>query len=185
MAVIIASVPMLALAIAVGAGIEALVTRRALSVCLGGAAVVPLVAPDASLPEPEKAIFVLVGLFAPPPVDPIVTLFGASIIGALVTAPLSLAFGAWFDMPGAFAASERAIVALSVFHAVAYTGYIWLVGKAGPGFSSQVPYVVTLSAMALNVIFLGESYSVYAFVSLVLMLAGLALVQPKRAKATA
>ena len=193
MAIIIASVPMFALAIAVGACIEPFVAHRARGVCLGGAAVVLLVAPDASLPEPQKAIFVLVGLvapfcygmegnyiarFAPPAVDPIVTLFCASIIGAVVTLPLSLAAGAWIDMPGTFAASERAIVVLSMFHAVAYTGYVWLVGKAGPVFSSQVAYVVTLSAMALSAIFLGEDYSPYAFVSLALMLTGMMIVQP-------
>ena len=193
MAIIIASVPMFALAIAVGACIEPFVAHRALGVCLGGAAVVLLVAPDASLPEPEKAIFVLVGLvaplcygiegnyiarFAPPAIDPVVTLFCASIIGAAVTSPLSLAAGVWIDMPGAFQRSERAIVALSMLHAVAYTGYVWLVGKAGPVFSSQVAYVVTLSAMALSAIFLGEDFSPYAMVSLVLMLIGLMLVQP-------
>lgn len=193
MAIIIASVPMFALAIAVGARIEPFAAHRALGVFLGGAAVVLLVAPNSSLPEPEKAIFVLVGLvapfcygmegnyiarFAPPAVDPIVTLFCASIIGAVVTLPLSLTAGAWIDMPGAFAASERAIVALSMFHAAAYTGYVWLVGKAGPVFSSQVAYVVTLTAMALSAIFLGEDYSPYALASLALMLTGLMLVQP-------
>ena len=81
-------------------------------------------------------------------------------------------------MPGAFATSERAIVVLSMLHAVAYTGYVWLVGKAGPVFSSQVAYVVTLSAMALSAIFLGENFSPYAMVSLALMLTGLMLVQP-------
>jgi drug/metabolite transporter (DMT)-like permease len=151
------------------------------------------VAPDASLPDPKKAIFVFVGLiapfcygmegsyiarFTPPSVDPIQTLFCAAIIGALVTAPLTLAAGAWIDMPGVFASPEQAIVALSIIHAAAYTGYIWLVGKAGPVFSSQVAYIVTISAMFLSVIFLGEAYSPYTFASLVLMIAGLMLVQP-------
>ncbi len=79
----------------------------------------------------------------------------------MVTSPLSLADGAWIDMPGDFAAPERTIVTLSMFHAVAYTGYVWLVGKAGPVFSSQVAYVVSLSGMALSAIFLGENYSPY------------------------
>ena len=70
------------------------------------------------------------------------------------------------------------IVALSMFHAVAYTGYVWLVGKAGPVFSSQVAYIVTLSGMALSAIFLGENYSPYALASLALMLTGLMLLQP-------
>lgn len=38
--------------------------------------------------------------------------------------------------------------------------------------------VVTLSAMALSALFLGENYSPFAIASLVLMLAGIMLVQP-------
>jgi drug/metabolite transporter (DMT)-like permease len=195
MAIIVASVPMFALAIAIAASIESFVPYRVFGVCLGCAAVILLVAPDASLPDPDKAIFVLVGLVAPfcyglegnyiarytpPAVDPIMTLFCAAIIGALVTAPLSLITGVWIDMPGAFTSPEQAIVALSVIHAFAYTGYIWLVGKAGPVFSSQVAYIVTVSAMFLSAMFLGEAYSPYTFGSLALMIAGLMLVQPPR-----
>ena len=93
MAITVASVPMFALAIAVAASIEPFVPYRLLGVCLGGAAVVLLVAPDTSLPDPEKAIFVLVGLvapfcygmegnyiarFTPPTVDPKCALFCAN-----------------------------------------------------------------------------------------------------------
>jgi drug/metabolite transporter (DMT)-like permease len=81
-------------------------------------------------------------------------------------------------MPGAFNSVEQAIVTLWVIHVAAYTSYIWLVGKAGPVFSSQVAYIVTVSAMFMSAIFLGEAYSPYAFVSLALMTAGLMLVQP-------
>ena len=152
-----------------------------------------LVLPETSLPDPDKAIFVLVGLVAPfcyglegntiarytpADADPIVTLFCAAIFGALATAPLALATGVWIDMPGAFGSSELAIVALSVIHAVAYTGYIWLIGRAGPVFSSQVAYIVTVSAMFMSAIFLGEAYSPFAFASLALMIVGLMLVQP-------
>jgi drug/metabolite transporter (DMT)-like permease len=184
---------MFALAIAIGIRLEPFVAHRALGVCLGGAAVVLLMSPGTSLPEPEKAVFVLVGLvapfcygmegnyiarFSPPTVDPVVTLFCASIIGTIVTLPLSLVSGTWIDMPGAFSAPEQAIVTLSVFHAIAYTGYVWLIGRAGPVFSSQVAYVVTISAVMLSAIFLGEDYSPYAFASLALMLSGMMLVQP-------
>ena len=133
MAIIVASVPMFALAIAIAASIESFVPYRVVGVCLGCAAVILLVAPDASLPEPEKAIFVFVGLvaplcyglegnyiarFAPPAVDPVVTLFCAAIIGALVTAPFSFVTGTWIDMFGAFDSAEQAIVSLSIIHAV-------------------------------------------------------------------
>jgi len=182
----------------VGAGNEAFEPRRMLGVCLGGAAVVLLVAPDAGLPDPGKTVFVFVALVAPfcygmegnyiarfslPALDPVVTLFGASVIGAAVTAPPALAAGGWVDMPGAFGPSQQAIVALSVLHAAAYAGYVWLIGKAGPVFSSQVAYVVTLCAMVLSALFLNEAYSAYAMVSLALMLTGLTLVRPRRAAA--
>jgi len=49
----------------IAASIEPFVPYRVLGVCLGCAAVIILVAPDASLPDPGKAIFVLVGLVAP------------------------------------------------------------------------------------------------------------------------
>lgn len=195
MAIIVASVPMFALAVAIAASIEPLAPSRLLGVCLGCAAVIILVAPDASLPDPEKAIFVLVGLvapfcygleanyiarFTPSKTDPIITLFFAAIIGSFVAAPLSLATGSWIDMFGSFNSAELAIFWLSVIHAAAYASYIWLVRQAGPVFTSQVAYIVTVSAMFLSAIFLDEGYSPYTFASLALMIAGLMLVQPPR-----
>ena len=193
MAIIIASVPMFALAIAVAASIEPFVPYRSLGVCLGCAAVILLVVQDTSLPDPDKAVYVLVGLgaplcyglegnyiarYTPPAADPVATLFCVAIIAGLVSAPIVLATGGWVDMPGTFDLPEQAILALSVIHAAAYTGYIWLVGKTGPVFSSQVAYIITISAMFLSAIFLGEAYSPFTLASLVLMLAGLMFVQP-------
>ena len=109
--------------------------------------------------------------FTPPSADPIITLFCAAIIGTRVTTPLSLSAGVWVDLTGVFASSEQAIIALSIIHAAAYSGYIWLIGKAGPVLSSQVAYIVTISAIFLSAIFLGEADASYTFASLVLMIA--------------
>ncbi|HEY5700634.1 MAG TPA: EamA/RhaT family transporter, partial [Gammaproteobacteria bacterium] len=62
-----------------------------------------------------------------------------------------------------------------------YTGYIWLVGASGPIFSSQISYVVTLSGVFLSAVILSESYSPWVWLALILMIAGLALVQPRQA----
>jgi len=195
MAIVIASVPMFTLVIAITASIEPLVPYRVLGICLGCAAIILLVAPDASLPDPEKAIFVFVGLiapfcygleanyiarFTPTQVDAIETLFCISVISLFVTGPLAWISGSWITLSGAFTSAGKAILGLSVIHAAAYPTYIWLVGKAGPVFSSQVAYIITISAMFLSVIFLHEGYSPYAFTSLALMIAGLMLVQPPR-----
>jgi drug/metabolite transporter (DMT)-like permease len=77
---------------------------------------------------------------------------------------------------------ELALIAVGVFHAIAYTGYIWLVGAAGPVFSSQISYVVTLAGVITSALVLGETYSAWVWAALALMICGLALVQPKQAE---
>ena len=195
MSIVIASVPMFALAIALALRLEAPSFSRLTGILLGGLAVVLLVGPQASLPEPEKAVFVLVGAVAalsygievnyiavraPVGLDPVVTLLGASVIGVLIAAPIAWAGGSFIDLTGPWGAPELALITIGVFHAIAYTGYIWLVGAAGPVFSSQISYVVTLAGVVTSALVLGETYSAWVWAALALMIGGLALVQPRR-----
>ena len=197
MGIVIAAVPMFALVIALGLRIERPSFRRSIGVLLGAAAVVLLVAPDTSLPDPGKAVFVLVALVAPfcygaegnyiavrapVGVDPIVTLLGASALGCLISWPLAVGTGGWVNLFAPWSAPEWALLLSSGCHVVAYTSYIWLVGKAGPVFASQVAYVVTVSAVFLSSLVLNETYSGWVWSAMALMLAGLALVQPRKPK---
>ncbi len=199
MAIVIASVPMFTLAIANTLRIERFSAVRAAGVVLGAVAVSILILPETSLPEPEKAIFVLVALVAPfcygaegnyiatrapREVDAVTTLLGASVLGTFIAAPLALLSGTWVNLFVPWAAPEWALLGSSLFHVAAYTGYIWLVSVAGSVFSSQVAYVVTLAGVFLSALFLSESYSGWVWLALVLMIAGLALVQPRPATRT-
>jgi drug/metabolite transporter (DMT)-like permease len=194
MGIVIASVPMFSLGIALGLRIERPSLRRGMGVLLGAGAVILLVGPETSLPDPDKAIFVLVALVAPlcygaegnyiaarapAEVDPVVTLLGASAIGCLIAWPLAVSTNSWVDLFTPWGPAERALLLSSLCHVVAYTGYIWLVGKAGPVFASQVAYVVTVSAVLLSALILRETYSAWVWSALILMIAGLALVQPR------
>lgn len=194
MAIVIASVPMFSLAIANTLRIERFSPVRSTGVLLGSAAVSILILPETSLPEPEKAVFVLVALVAPfcygvegnyiatrapREIDAVSTLLGASVIGTFIAAPLALASGTWVDLFAPWKAPEWALLLSSLFHVGAYTGYIWLVGAAGPVFSSQVAYVVTLAGIFLSALILSESYSSWVWTALFLMISGLALVQPR------
>lgn len=196
----IATVPMFALAIAAALGVERASPRRLLGVAFGAVAVLLLIGPEASLPNPEAAPFVLLALFAPlcygfegsyialrapPDLDPIETLYGAFLVGAAATFPIVVAFGVWVDLFRPWGAAEAAILGVAVLHAGAYTGYVWLVGRAGPVFSSQIAYLVTLFAILFSMTLLGERYSAWVWVSVVAMFCGLALVQPRRAAAAA
>jgi drug/metabolite transporter (DMT)-like permease len=75
--------------------------------------------------------------------------------------------------------AEWALLLSSLCHVAAYTGYIWLVGKAGAVFASQMAYVVTVSAVLFSALMLSEIYSGWVWSALALMLAGMALVQPR------
>ncbi len=194
MGIVIASVPMFTLLIALGFRIERPSLQRGIGVLLGAAAVVLLIGPEASLPDPEKAVYVLVALVAPfcygaegnyiatrapENMDPVATLLGASIIGGLLAWPLAIATDSWVDLSVTWGRVEWALIASSLLHVAAYTGYIWLVGTAGAVFASQIACVVTISAVFLSALILSETYSVWVWTALVVMIAGLALVQPR------
>ena len=197
MGIVIASVPMFSLGIALGLRFEKPSLHRGIGVLLGAGAVVLLIGPQTSLPDPSKAVFVLVALIAPfcygaeghyiaarapRDVDPVMTLLGASAIGCVIAGPLALASGSWVDPFMPWQKAEWALLLSSLCHVVAYTGYIWLVGKAGAVFASQIAYVVTVSAVLFSALMLSEVYSGWVWSALVLMLAGLALVQPRGAR---
>ena len=105
MGIVIASVPMFSLGIALGLRFERPSLVRGMGVLLGAGAVILLIGPETSLPDPSKAVFVFVALVAPfcygaeghyiaarapAEVDPIATLLGASAIGCVIAWPLAL-----------------------------------------------------------------------------------------------
>ncbi len=197
MGIVIASVPMFSLGIALGFRFERPSFQRGVGVLLGAGAVVLLIGPQTSLPDPGKAIFVLVALIAPlcygaeghyiaarapQDVDPVMTLLGASAIGCLIAGPLALASGSWVDVFTPWGNAEWALLLSSLCHVVAYTGYVWLVGMTGAVFASQMAYVVTVSAILLSALLLSEIYSAWVWSALALMMAGLTLVQPRGAR---
>jgi len=195
MAIVIASVPMFTLVIALALRIEKPVVARIIGVLAGAAAVALLIGPEASLPEPEKAIYVLVALLAPvsygfeacyialrapKQLDPVMTLLGASVLGIFIVGPLAYFTGSWIDLNVEWRSPEWALFASSIMHAFAYTGYIWLVGVAGVVFSSQIAYVVTIAGVLISAIALNEIYSTWVWAALALMLVGMVLVQPRK-----
>jgi len=194
MAIAIATVPMFTLVMALGIGLEKFSLIRVLGVLIGFLAMIMIAAPETSLPDPAKAIFVLVALIAPfcygietnvlaaktpKKADPISTLFMASIIGLIVVTPFTLGSGQMIDLRGSWDVAIHAMIATSIIHAVTYVGYIWLVGFGGPVFGVQVAYPVTISGVVFSIIFLDEGYSAWIWSALVLVIIGLALVQPK------
>lgn len=193
MALAIATVPMFSLMIALGLRTERFRPKRVLGVILGVTAMMLIALPEASLPSPAMVPWVAVALIAPlcygfegnyvslrAPRDahPIAVLWGASALGLFIAVPAALISGQWVDLFRPWQAPEWAMLGSALGHAIAYAGYMWLVGFAGVVFTAQIAYVVTVAAIAISILFLGETYSAWVWMSVAMMMAALALVQP-------
>ena len=192
MSILISLVPMLSFPIALALNLDRFALRRLIGLLLGLVAVLLLVLPEADfsgrLPALWLAAYVLTALcyafegnyiarWGTAGLDPLEVLWGATMCGALMVLPLNLASGQW--VPLQLGPPEQAQIALSLISVLAYVGYVWLVGRAGPVFTVQVSYIVTVFGVIWAAVLLGERYAPLVWLSLILMLVGMALVQPR------
>jgi len=195
LSIILSLVPMFALPVALVLRLERFQWQRLLGVMLGALAIAFLVGPQTSLPNRSDIWFVLLALIAPfcygiegngiakigmGGLDPVQMLFGATLFSLCFAVPLALFSGQWMDILHPWGAAEYALLATALLTTLAYAGYIWLVGRAGSVFAAQVSYLVTGFGILWSILLLSESYSGWVWLSLLLMLAGLFLVQPRR-----
>lgn len=194
LSIIISLVPMFALPMALGLGMERFSAVRALGILCGAVAILLLAGPGASLPGAGATFWILVLALAPLmyaiegswvarygilDLDAVQLLLGASIVGLILAVPLTFATGQYVDIARPWAAPEYALLASSVIHALVYTTYVWIVGRTGSVFASQVSYLVTGFGVLWAILFLGESYSAYVWSALGIMMIGLFLVRPR------
>jgi drug/metabolite transporter (DMT)-like permease len=192
--ILLSLVPMFAFPIALGLGIDRFGWGRFFGLVCGLGGVLLIVGPDTSLPDPAMAAFIPIALIAPffyalegnivgkwgtLGLDPIQLLFGASAVGLCFALPLALATGHFIDPRGPWGAPDAALVAISLVHAVVYSGYVWMVGRAGAVFAAQVSYLVTAFGVLWAMLLLGESFSAWVWGAMGLMFVGLFLVQPR------
>lgn len=194
MAIVIALVPMAALPIALALRLERFDLMRGLGVVCGALSVALLIGPDASLPEPQKWVWVLIALIAPicygveanyvavrglKTVNALQVLFYASLIGSVLLLPIVIWRQEFISMATPWDSRHALLVGLSLLHVFSYTAYVWLVDRAGAVFASQTAYIVTFAGVGWSMILLGETYSIWIWAALLVMMLGLFLVRPK------
>lgn len=194
MSILISMVPMFAFPIALGLGLETFDLRRLSGLALGLMGTLILVLPGASLPDPAMLLWVPVALVAPlcyafegnfvarwgtAGLDPMQLLFGACLTGAMLALPLALTTGQFISPFRPFGTPEIALLLASIVSVMSYTGYVWLVGRAGPVFAVQVSYPVTGIGVLAAVWALGEPAPPALWLSLALVFGGVFLVQPR------
>lgn len=196
LSIMLATVPMFAFPIAIALGMDRFTALRFLGLLMGLSAIILLAAPEGSLPDPSLSIWLLVALIAPflyaiegnivakwgtVGLDAVQVLLGASLVGMVIAAPLALATGTWVSPLAPWDSGLWAIVGIALAHTTAYTTYVWLVGRTGAVFASQVGYLVTGFGVIWAKLILGEAYSPWVWAALALILVGVFLVQPRRA----
>ncbi|KUF12242.1 DMT family transporter [Pseudoponticoccus marisrubri] len=194
LSMLLSSVPLFALPIALFLGMDRFGLARLAGLALGFAGVGLLVLPEAGLPRGTDTFWIFVALIASAcyalegnvvarwgtqGLDPVQVLAGASVVGMALSLPLALVSGQFIDPRPPWGAPDAAVLASALLHAGAYTGYVWLVSRAGSVFAAQVSYLVTLFGVCWAMLFLGEAYSGWFWSALAVMMCGVALVQPR------
>ena len=192
--IVIAVVPITTYLAAMLLRMEPLHPLRMLGLICGTIAVMLLVVPDASLPRPDQAIWIALPVLAslcytieniyisraqPGDIDPMQTMCGLFCAGTILLIPATLWSGEVMAL-GHFDLAEISLILMTLLHVGAYGGFVWLIGRAGPVFAAQVAYVVTLTGVLLGMLIFGEQNSAWVWLSMMLMMAGLALVQPRK-----
>jgi drug/metabolite transporter (DMT)-like permease len=196
----VAVVPILTFLASVLCGVEKFVVGRLAGVALGLLAIVFLVAPAESLPDRSQLPWVLLAfgsgvcyatlnmvlsLKKPAGIDSFTVTCGMFIAAALTMVPIVWLTGGFAPLAWPPGPVEFSMTGLGIISFTAYTLYLHLIGFAGPVFTSQVANLVTLCGVLWGMILFGERHSAWIWLSLMTMMAAVALVAPRRPAAAA
>ena len=189
-------IPLFTYLIALGLRMDKLKVRRVLGLITGFCALLILILPENSLPDKRDIPWVLLALncalcyaleniyidrLALQNFGPIRLVCAVSFVSAIITFLLSLVMDQFFILQPTNLYLFISTLGLGFISATAYSIFIYLIGRAGSVFSSQVGYLVTFFGVVWGIIILGESHSLFVWVSLVMIMMGVFLVQPKEA----
>ncbi|MBI1416330.1 MAG: EamA family transporter [Limimaricola sp.] len=192
--------PMVALPMALAVGVDRVTPMRVFGLLLGLTGAMLIALPEASLPDRGSVIFlpfvvlalscyasegVGLGRLGRAGLDPLQLLCGATVVAFVLALPLALATGTLAPPHWPVDRADMAIVFAALSNVAAYLGYVWLIGRGGSVFAAQVSYVVTGAGMVWSMALLSEAYAPWIWAALVLVLAGVFLVQPRAAPAPA
>ena len=174
--------------------LETLSARRVTGVFFGVGAILVLVLPENSLPNKNEVIWVVVACLSSicyalenitlalrgiDGIGPVRLSCGINLLAALILGIFSFFTDNFMPIPLPVNSLTWTIIGLSLIGATAYTLFVLTVAKSGPLFASQVAFLVTISGVLWGMFLFGEAHSNWVWLSLVIMLIGMALVSPK------
>jgi drug/metabolite transporter (DMT)-like permease len=179
-------------------GLEKFAMARVFGVVLGALAVVLLVGPEGSLPDPTQlpwtflgfaaaacyaTLSIVLALTAPPGANSLMLTCGMFVTASLLMVPILYLTGSFVPFGWPWGIVEWSFLGLGAVNAVAYTLFFILVDRAGPVFSSFTANMVTLFGVLWGIVIFSERNSIWVWLSFATIMIALALVAP-RGKAT-
>ena len=175
-------------------------TIRTVGLVFGVGGVALVVVPETSLPTPDMAPWVLLSFVAPvlyvanaliiswlkPPAAGALPLAGGVLAtGALFMFVVMAATGQWWWFEGPMTDGDWALAgAAGCPRRLVFYLMVEIIRLAGPVFFTTVNFMIPLTGIGWGVLFFGESHSYWIWLALVLMLAGLFLVNRPPAPAS-
>jgi len=190
-------IPLFTYCIALCLGLDVFKLGRSIGLLLGFLALIILIVPESSLPDKKDIPWVLLSLICAlcyaleniyidklklKNFGPIRLVCCISIVSVILTLPLTLVTDQFFFPKASNFNLLLSTLGLGLIGATAYSVFIFLIGRAGSVFASQTGYLVTLCGVLWGIILLGESHSIFVWISLFLIMTGIFLVHPRETK---
>ena len=183
-------IPALVFVMALGLGLERFRWAKLGGIVLGLIGVLLIVLPEASLPDPAMARWVIVGLavplcfalsiisgakFRPPQARSVSMAAGVQTTAALCLLVLMAIEGSWWAFDGGFDTGAQALLAVGLFYVIFWVCFFEILRLAGPVFFSNINYLATLAGVVWGMVMFGDALSGWIWAALALMLGGLYL----------
>ncbi len=174
---------------------EAPIAKRAFGILLGMVAILLLILPDQGLSGDDATFWVLLVVLSAvfyavesvyiseaisDRIEIRELLCGSNIVAAMILIPLAVWMGIWTPASWLMTQEGWAICAMTVLSLSAYAMFFHTIKTSGPVFASQCAYIVTISGVLWGILIFSESHSLWVWLSILVMLAGLALVTPSK-----
>jgi len=197
MSVLIVTAPLITYLIALAVRIETFGPRRAGGVMLGLAGVAVLVLPKGSLPSPDllpiallaiitPALWAATNVFAetarPKEGNSIALAMGGVYVAAATSLVLALSSGTFHPIWDGFGPADWVIIGYGMVTVATYILYYTVITLAGAVYLAQVGYIVTLTGVGWGAWFFSERPSVWLWLAVLLVFAGVALVNYSRSR---
>lgn len=193
LAITVSTVPLFTYAIMLILRFESVIARRMAGIVLGMIAILLLVIPDQGLSSDDASFWILLVVLCavlysvenvyihrgiPIHIDIRELLFASSLVASLIQFPLAYYLGIHESWTWLASDAGLAIAGTALGSSVAYAMFFYTIQTSGPVFASQCAYVVTISGVIWGIMIFSEQHTTWVWISVIVMLLGLLLVNP-------